>query len=111
MERDFFDFIVKDLPKDSVKRACYVVREYRRCEINNCMSYCAVSKEEYNYALSILLAYAYTTCKDKTVPELWKCDGDCNRNNGIGDFCPGEFQVSNESGKKMCKYFSDPSDI
>ncbi len=111
MERDFFDFIVKDLPKDGVKRACYVVREYRRCEKSGNLDMCAVSKEEFDSALAILLAYSYQTSDKDTLVEQWQCDSDCNRNNGLGDFCPGEFQISKDPCKKLCKHFSDSFNI
>ena len=71
MEKDFFDFIVKDMSKDSVKRACYIVREYKRYESNG-----------------NLVAVLFQNNKD-TVVEQWHCDGNCNRNHGVGDFCPG----------------------
>lgn len=111
MEKKVFDFIVKDLSKDSVKRACYVVGEYRRYESHNNFSGCAVSKEEYDNALNILLAHSFQTSDKDTVVEQWRCDGDCNRNHGFGDFCPGEFQITTDPAKKLCKYFLDPFDI
>lgn len=110
MEKDVFNYIVKDLSKDSVKRACYVVREYRRCEMSGNFSNCAVTKEEYEEALNILLAYSFQTSDKVTTAEQWQCDGDCNRNHGFGDFCPGEFQLSKDPSKKLCKYFLDPFD-
>ena len=111
MERDYFNFVLKELPKDSVKRACYVVREYIRCENSGNLDNCAVSKEEYDSALAIILAYSFQTSNNDTLVEQWQCDSDCNRNNGVENFCPGEFQISNEPCKKMCKYYSNPFDI
>ena len=110
MKRDYFDFIVKDLPKDSIKRACYVVREYRRCEKSGNLDICAVSKEEFDEAVTILLAHSFQTSDNDTLAEQWQCDSDCNRNNGFEGFCPGEFQINNSS-RKLCKYFSDPFNI
>ena len=66
---------------------------------------CAVSKEEYEKALDIRLAYAYQTSDKDTLAEQWKCDSDCYRNNGVFDFCPGEFQICYDNSKKLCKYF------
>ena len=111
MEREFFNYIVKDLSKDSVKRACYVVREYRRYEKHGDLSNCAVSKEEYEEALNIILAYSYQTSNRDTLVEQWQCDGECNFNHGFNDFCPGEFQISKDPRKKLCKYYSDSSYI
>ncbi len=111
MNRNDFDFITSDLPKDSVKKACYVVREYRRCEKSGNLDFCAVSKEEFDLALEILLAYSYQTSDKTTLAEQWQCDSDCNRNNGLCGFCQGEFQISKNPSKKLCKHFSDPFNI
>jgi len=111
MEKELFDFIVNDLAKDSVKRACYVVREYRRNEKLGNLDNCAVTKNEYEDAINILLAYSFQTSDKDTLVEQWQCDSDCNRNNGLWDFCPGEFQICNDSTKKLCKYYSDPFNI
>ena len=69
---------------------------------------CSTSKEEYDKAINILLAYSYRTSDKDIVVEQWQCDGDCTRNYGILDFCSGEIQITKESGKKICKKFSDP---
>ena len=111
MDRFFFDYIVKDLPIDGVKRACYVVREYRRCEMYNILDTCAVSKEEYDVAVNTLLAFSFQNSEDDTLAEQWKCYNDCNRNNGFEGFCKGEFQITNNPCKKLCKHYSDPFDI
>lgn len=110
MERRDFDYIVKDFPKDSVKRACYVVREYRRCAKRGYFDSCAVSKEEYDSALAILLAYSFQTSSDDTLAEQWQCESDCCRNTGFG-FCRGEFQISKDPSKKLCRYYLDPGNI
>lgn len=103
MDRRDFDFCVKDYPLNSVKRACYIVREYIRNKESG-----AVSKEEYDKALRILLAYSYTTSDEKTTVETWSCDSDCSKNTGFG-FCDGEFQL--EPKKPRCKHFSDSWNI
>ena len=108
MKRDSFDFIVNDLPKDSVRRACYVVREYERCKKSGNLDICAVSEEEFDLAVSILLAYSFQTSDKNTLVEKWQCDSDCNRNNGFYGFCPGEFQISKDPSLKLCKYYSNP---
>ena len=104
---DDIRFITGNLHKDSVKKACYIVREYMRCEKTGNLDICAVSKDEYNEALRVLLAYSYQTSDNNTVAEQWLCDSDCDRNNGIYGFCPGEFQIDNHSGKKLCKHYVD----
>ena len=111
IEREFFDFIVKDLPIDGVKRACYVVREYKRNEKVGNLDRCAVSKDEYEKALNIILAYSFQNSDKDTLAEQWHCDSDCYRNNGLMDFCPGEFQITKEPTKKLCKFYSDPFNI
>ena len=103
--------ITKDLPIDSVKKACYIVREYTRCEKSGNLEYSAVTKKEYDIALGIILAFAFTNSKDDTTVEQWLCDSDCNRNDGLCGFCKGEFQINNKTGKQMCKYYSNPFDI
>ena len=39
-------------------------------------------------AMEILVVVLFQNNKD-TVVEQWHCDGNCNRNHGVGDFCPG----------------------
>ncbi len=111
MDREDLDLIIRNLPKESVKRACYIVREYKRYEKDGNFIDCAVTKEEYEEALKIILAYAYTTSDNNTVVELMKCYSDCNRNNGTCGFCDGEFQITKDQSKKLCKYYSDPFNI
>ena len=111
MNRTDFNLITKDLPLNSVKRACYIVREYIRCKVDNNLDCCAVTKQEYNAALNILLAYSFTTSENDTTVEQWTCDSDCNKNNGLCGFCDGEFQINSKTGKQLCKYYSNPLDI
>lgn len=116
MERDFLDYIIKDMSKNNVKRACYIVREYLRYSevgTNNtltCKEGCAVSLQEYLEAVKVLLSYSYENSDKTTEVELFCCESDCSRNNGCGGFCNGEFSLSkssNEKQLKLCKYYSD----
>jgi len=117
MERRYFDFITKDMPENSVKRACYVVREYLRCsrvtgngesKVLICNEdICAVTLEEYLEASKILLAYSYENSDEKTIQELFSCESDCCRNNGLSGFCEGEFSLSSSKTKKICKKYAD----
>lgn len=115
MDRNEFNFIIKDMPENSVRRACFIVREYLRYsqkekvgqeEILKSSQGCAVTLEEYYQATKILLAYSYENSEKNTIQELFKCESDCSHNHGCGDFCQGEFSLSNQS-KKLCKYYSD----
>ncbi len=106
MNINSFNYTIKNFPEGSVKRACYIVKEFIRHERKNDLENCAVSKEEYDEALNILLAYSFQTSTEKTFAEQWLCDGDCERNNGLYGFCPGEFQKSSNA-KKLCKYYTD----
>lgn len=109
MNRCDFDAITSNLAEGSVKKACYVVREYRRCEKSGNLDMCAVSKEEFDSALAILLAFSYQTSAKDTLAEQWQCDSDC-RSNNCG-FCKGEFQIDNARSRKLCKYYLDPDNI
>lgn len=106
MNRNDFNYIIEKFPKGSVKAACYIVREYIRHEMRNDLIHCAVSKEEYDEAVKVLLAYSFQTSSQDTFAEQWLCDGDCDRNNGLYGFCPGEFQ-NTSNVKKLCKYYID----
>ena len=110
MNRNEFLYLVKDLPDGGVKKACYIVREYIRHEIMKDLSHSAVTKEEYDEAVRILLAHSFKTSDNDTTIEDWYCEFDCNRNNGLEGFCKGEFQSSSKA-KKLCKYYSDSYEI
>lgn len=111
MNRSDFDKITNKFVQDGVKKACYIVREYRRYERIGKLNLCAVTKEEYEAALDVILAHAYTTSDNETVVEQWQCDNDCTRNNGVPGFCPGEFQITKDPSRKLCKFFCDPDNI
>ena len=106
MEKDFFDFIIKKYSKNSVKKACFIIREYIRCKKYNDLENCAVTEKEFSEALTIVLAHSYNTSDANTEAKTWHCDGDCNRNNGMYAFCPGEFQLDKNSDT-LCEYYSD----
>lgn len=100
MNKEQFDYITRKLPEDSIKKACYTVREYIR-EPNTK----AVTQEQFNKALTMVLAYAYTKSTDDETIKLYKCESDCYNNCGIG-FCPGEFQIDNQPASQLCKHYS-----
>lgn len=115
MQREYLEFIIKDLPENSVKRACYIVREYLRyskiAKINqDCVlkssEGCAVTLEEYIEASKILLANSFENTDDDTCIEQFYCESDCSYNNGYGGFCKGEFCLS-DSAKTLCKHYAD----
>jgi hypothetical protein len=116
MDRETLNYIIDDMPKNSVKRACYVVREYLRYsneikidqeEVLQCEEGCAVTLKEYLEASKILLAYSFENSKKETNIELFNCENDCSHNNGCTGFCMGEFSVSKEKNLNLCKYYSD----
>lgn len=107
MDKQEFDLIVSRFPIGSVKRACYIIKEYVRCEKLGKLESCAVTKKEFDDALKIVVAFSYEESNDDTMPKQWACDSDCVKNNGVDGFCPGEFQVDNTKGKTLCKYFND----
>lgn len=121
MNREQFNNIIKDMPKNSVKRACYIVREYLRYsqikmieqdKVLKCDEGCAVTLEEYLEASRILLAYSYKNSDNKTEIELFQCINDCNNNNGCSGFCKGEFELSSEvKTLNFCRNYSDPYNI
>ena len=114
MKKDEFDFITKDmlsLEDVGVKKACFIVQEYRKNKgrVNPITeeSWCAVTEEEYNNALSILTAFAYINSDNETKTELYKCTlgDDCNPD---APFCKGEFTANNKLAKKLCPHRFDP---
>lgn len=117
MEKEYLNFIVKDMPKNNVRRACYIVREYLRYseqtkigqdEVLKSGKGCAVTLEEYLDAMRVLLAYSYESSQKTTEVELFCCESDCSHNNGCGGFCDGEFSINSSNKKlKLCKYYSD----
>ena len=118
MDKDYFNFIIKDMPKNSVKRACYIVREYlkysKKVEVNDDIvlksnEKCAVTLEEYLEAVRILLAYSYENSDALTEVELHHCECDCGQIK-YNNFCKGEFSVVDEDtdktkNLKLCKYY------
>lgn len=111
MDKQEFDLIVSRFPIGSVKRACYIIKEYVRCEKLGKLESCAVTKKEFDDALKIVVAFSYKESNDDTMPEQWMCDSDCLRNNGADGFCPGEFQIENKKTKRMCKHYWDSSNV
>ena len=120
MEKEIFALYTKDLPKNSVKRACYVVREFLRyrkvtqnketktleCEV---LPGCAVTFEEYEEARNIILSYAYQNATKSDKAELFFCEGDCVQNDyGNDAFCKGEFSIHPKS-LNLCPHYMDPS--
>ncbi len=100
MERKKFEKVVKNIPEGSVKKACYVLKEYFTAEEKS-----AVTKEEANKALHIILSYAYETSKFDTFAEKYYCKGDCIFDNKEEfSFCPGEFSLDDEA-TILCKYY------
>lgn len=115
MQREYLEFIIKDLPENSVKRACYIVREYLRYSeiakmnedsVLKSKKGCAVTLEEYIEASKILLANSYENANDDTFVEQFYCESDCSHNNGCMGFCRGEFSIS-KSSKTLCKHYAD----
>lgn len=111
MDRYDFDIITSNLHKDGVKMACYVVKEYIRCERSNNLDYCAVSKEKFDRALNVLLAFSYQNSDENTLARQYECESDCNRNNGLNDFCPGKFQMGSGTSMTLCKHYFDSDNI
>ena len=120
MEKEIFAWYTKDLPRNSVKRACFVVREFLRyskvtqnketgtleCEI---LPGCAVTFEEYEEARNVILSYAYQNSTKLDKVELFVCDGDCIQNDyGNDAFCKGEFSLHSKS-LNLCPHYMDPS--
>lgn len=107
MNKSYFEYFTRNVRADGVRKACYIVREYRRCEKSNDLENCAVTKEEFEKALDIISAFAYIMSSDNTTTKLWACKEDCLRNEGNNTFCPGEFQIGTDA-KKRCKFYTAP---
>ena len=111
MNKSDFERVTIGLPKDSIRLACYIVREYRRCESGNNLELCAVTKEQYDMAVNMLLAFAYQNSDEKTVVEQYYCESDCCKNNGLSGFCDGEFEITKDTKKRVCRRYWNPSNI
>ena len=105
MERAVFDSLTSNLPKNSVKNACFVAREYIRCKEKNDSDNCAVTHKEFLEACKILIAHGYITSDKDLSVDLRHCDSDCSMNTSSG-FCPGEFCLGSDA-TELCPYFSD----
>ena len=114
MYKDKFDYMTKDmvpLEDGGVKKACFIIQEYRknkgRVHPITGESLCAVTEEEYNDALSVLVSFSYKHSTYGTKTELHRCTlgDDCNPSSA---FCKGEFSANNHLAKKLCPYRFDP---
>ena len=102
MKRERFEQYIKNMPEGSVKKACFIVKEYLKGE-----GFSAVDKEEASVALGLLLSYCYENSKYDTFVEEYYCKGDCIFNNSEEfPFCPGEFSLANDA-KTLCKYYKN----
>ena len=103
-----FNIDTRCFDDDSVIKACYIVREYIRCEGNE---ECAVTKEQYDEAVTRLLTFSYLHCEmDTKVPQYSVCHEDCIYRRDR--FCLGEFQLNTHFKEKvLCKHYINPTTI
>ena len=113
MNREYLDYLTKDMEENSVKKACYYVREYLRYAdvtengiVQNHPKRCAVTNDEFIKSLNIILGHSYNTSNDDTIlNNMGYCEADCKHNSGNQSFCKGEFTLS--KSKKLCKYYNE----
>ena len=106
MKREDFDHFTNEFNHfKGLLKACFIVREYQRCDEANNLENCAVTKEEYHKALSLVLAFAHNNAQNVFEVEQWHCKDDCNRHYNKYGFCPGEFQINNDK-PNLCKWYS-----
>ena len=106
MKREDFDYFTNEYNNlNTVKKACFVVKEYQRCETGRVMDKSAVTYDEYQEALKKVLAYAFLKSNKEEIIETWKCNKECVRYRGVESFCPGEFQIDDNSNN-LCKWYS-----
>lgn len=107
MTKELFYLLTKDLEPNSVKKACFIVREFLResQDID-----CAVSFEEYLEATKLILAYTYQTSDASTTVNLYYCSPDCVEGGNYG-FCEGEFSCNDKSLKLCPHYIKEQEDI
>ena len=48
---------------------------------------------------------------EKTVVEQYYCESDCCKNNGLSGFCDGEFEITKDTKKRVCRRYWNPSNI
>ncbi len=105
MEKDnFYGRTVYIHQPNIVKEACYIFREYHKHELENNLNNCAVTKDEFDKALRILLAFSFETSNENTFAKFYKCNPDCENYQGMNGFCAGEFQT-NSGSKELCKHY------
>ena len=104
MDREKFNYITEDmssLEDGGIKKACYIIREWKNSR--DCPDSCAVTQEEYEEAINILVAFSYPKCDNKTTVEMINCVNGCDTSKYI---CAGEFRLSLKP-KKPCPYYID----
>ena len=128
MEKDFFEFLIKNLKctTGGSKEACIKVREFiQHATIDKegniiPTKHSSVDSKEFMESVRVLMAFAWQKKGQDCVPERFICDNDCSELNHEG-FCSGEFQLvskddleKNGEGKikaKRCPHFRDSWDI
>ncbi len=87
----------KGLASGGVREACFICKEYfihgEKAD---------VTREDFEKAFKIVLAFAYQNCSDDTMAEEFFCDEDCEGRKKFY-FCKGEVLLKSNTGKK-CPY-------
>ena len=107
MDREIFEYITKDmkpLDEGGVKKACYVIREYKN---HSKYGNSAVTEDDYREAINVLVAYAYDNSKNDTKVELHGCDKGCDT---CKAFCDGEMHLSLRNTRPCPNYVDDPGE-
>ncbi len=105
--KDRFDYATQgmaSLDEGGVRRACYVVREWRN---HSKYGNAGVTEDDYIEAVNILVAYAYEKSKNNTTVELHGCDGGCDT---CKAFCDGEMHLSLRKKRPCPNYVDDPGE-
>lgn len=113
MKRCELDFVLKQNSylEGGTKEACVKAKEFLsnvtvKENVIRGAKFSAVSPEEFLDALDVLIAAAFE--KEDTIPELYKCNGDCKKISNL--ICPGQYNLNEKSDKK-CPFFMDEADV
>lgn len=111
MVRKELDFVLKQNQylEGGTKEACVKVRDFLRHNAttnlkNQISALSCVTVDEFVEAVRTLMSFSFQ--QEDTIPEKWKCNGDCKRTSNL--LCPGECNISKTS-EKECPFFVDES--
>lgn len=109
MTKSEFENATSKYVEGGIRKACAIIKEYKKNKPVDGVNLSAVSKEQYEAAVDLVVAYAFQNSQDDTKMDLFKCDSDCTNCDWPFSICPYSFQCSEEHGLHLCPHFCDSS--